>query len=208
MGLDQRRGRLENVKDADSSSKPCSRPWRSRKRYSAQLESVQNQARFRQQHLLLAKHTDEIAKGQNARRDVLGRHFFSPANVMNVRDRARGKAAPDALKSAVAVGAQDRKSAGGWSVCLRTVLSGKSHVAQRGSRRRSGCIEGCSCHAALVDAVVTSLGMRWGSSRWRSCAGLGTIGLALAKPTAASSRRSRMRRAKRPPLRPEDRQGY
>ena len=40
-------------------------------------------------------------------------HFFSPANVMKLCEIVRGaKTAPDALVTAVTIGAQDRQGAG------------------------------------------------------------------------------------------------
>ncbi len=66
--------------------------------------------------------------------DVLGMHFFSPANVMKLlRGGARQRTAPEALATAIAVGAQARQECRWWSASATV----SSAIACCGARREA-----------------------------------------------------------------------
>ena len=61
---------------------------------------------------------DEIAASTSRPQDVLGMHFFSPANIMKLLEVVRGaKTAPDALMTAMAIAKRIRKVAVVAGVC-------------------------------------------------------------------------------------------
>ena len=61
---------------------------------------------------------DEIAASTSRPQDVLGMHFFSPANIMKLLEVVRGaKTAPDALMTAMAIGKKIKKVAVVAGVC-------------------------------------------------------------------------------------------
>ena len=73
-----------------SSSRRCSRTWTSRRRCSRKLDAVAKPG------AILASNTstldvDEIALVTSAPEDVIGMHFFSPANVMKLLEVVRGE---------------------------------------------------------------------------------------------------------------------
>ena len=70
-------------------SRPCSRAWRSNTRFSSALDAVLKPG------AILASNTsalnlDEIAAFTGRPQDVIGLHFFSPANVMRLLEVVRG----------------------------------------------------------------------------------------------------------------------
>src|SRR6202042_3310160 len=76
---------------------------------------------------------DEIAKETKRPQDVLGMHFFSPANVMKLCEIVRAaKTAPDALTTAVAVARKIAKVPAVVGVCDGFV--GNRMLAQRGKQ--------------------------------------------------------------------------
>ena len=59
---------------------------------------------------------NEIAAVTKRPRDVIGMHFFCPANVMKLLETVRGeKTAPDVVATAMAARPQDREGAGSSS---------------------------------------------------------------------------------------------
>ena len=91
--------------------------WRSRRRFSGVS------TRSPSPGAILASNTsylnvDEIAASISRPQDVLGMHFFSPANIMKLLEIVRGaKTAPDALMTAMAVAKRIRKVAVVAGVC-------------------------------------------------------------------------------------------
>src|SRR3546814_18143252 len=79
---------------------------------------------------------DEIASVTNRPADVLGMHFFSPANVMKLVEVVRGaKTAADELATGMSIArtiGKDRKSVvSGKSVTVRVALSGRRTIKKK-----------------------------------------------------------------------------
>lgn len=112
---------------------------------------------------------DEIAKSTNRPQDVLGMHFFSPANVMKLCEIVRAdKTAPDALVTAVTVARKIAKVPTVVGVCDGFV--GNRMLAQRGKQAEKLLFEGAL--PQQVDAVVTKFGMPMGPFAMGDLAGL------------------------------------
>ncbi len=112
---------------------------------------------------------DEIARATKRPQDVLGTHFFSPANVMRLLEIVRGTAtAPDALATAVALGRRIGKVPVTVGVCY-------GFVGNRMLTRRSVEAERLLLEGALpqeVDAAVTGFGFPMGPFAMADMAGL------------------------------------
>ncbi|MCH8498518.1 MAG: 3-hydroxyacyl-CoA dehydrogenase [Marinobacter sp.] len=112
---------------------------------------------------------DEIAAATGRPADVVGMHFFSPANVMKLVENVRGKATSDEVKATVmAVSRQIGKV---------PVLVGNCHgfvgnriLHQRGHEATALVNEGTS--PAAVDKVLTDFGMPMGQFAMSDLAGL------------------------------------
>ena len=112
---------------------------------------------------------DEIAKITKRPQDVLGMHFFSPANVMKLCEIVRGaRTAPDALTTAVAATRKIAKVPVVVGVCDGFV--GNRMLAQRGKQLEKLLLEGAL--PQQVDAVVTKFGMTMGPFAMSDLAGL------------------------------------
>ncbi|WP_439396173.1 3-hydroxyacyl-CoA dehydrogenase NAD-binding domain-containing protein [Bradyrhizobium sp. PMVTL-01] len=112
---------------------------------------------------------DEIAKSTKRPQDVLGMHFFSPANVMKLCEIVRAdKTAPDALVTAVAIARKIAKVPVVVGVCDGFV--GNRMLAQRGKQSEKLLFEGAL--PQQVDAVVTKFGMPMGPFAMGDLAGL------------------------------------
>jgi 3-hydroxyacyl-CoA dehydrogenase len=112
---------------------------------------------------------DEIAKQTKRPQDVLGMHFFSPANVMKLCEIVRAKqTAPDALATAVAISRKIAKVPAVVGVCDGFV--GNRMLAQRGKQAEKLLFEGAL--PQQVDAVVTKFGMPMGPFAMGDLAGL------------------------------------
>ena len=112
---------------------------------------------------------DEIAKVTKRPQDVLGMHFFSPANVMKLCEIVRGaKTAPDALVTAVSTARKIAKVPAVVGVCDGFV--GNRMLAQRGKQSEKLLFEGAL--PQQVDAVVTKFGMPMGPFAMGDLAGL------------------------------------
>ncbi|MGY3294871.1 3-hydroxyacyl-CoA dehydrogenase [Bradyrhizobium sp. LM3.6] len=135
---------------------------------------------------------DEIAQSTKRPQDVLGMHFFSPANVMKLCEIVRAdKTAPDALVTAVSIARKIAKVPAVVGVCDGFV--GNRMLAQRGKQSEKLLFEGAL--PQQVDAVVTKFGMPMGPrSRWATSPA--SISAGAHARTAASSPRSRTRSAK------------
>jgi len=112
---------------------------------------------------------DEIAKSTKRPQDVLGMHFFSPANVMKLCEIVRAdKTAPDALVTAVSIARKIAKVPAVVGVCDGFV--GNRMLAQRGKQSEKLLFEGAL--PQQVDAVVTKFGMPMGPFAMGDLAGL------------------------------------
>ena len=112
---------------------------------------------------------NEIAAVTRRPQDVLGMHFFSPANVMKLCEIVRAeKTAPDALMTAVAIARRIAKVPAVVGVCDGFV--GNRMLAQRGKQAEKLLFEGAL--PQQVDAVVTKFGMPMGPFAMGDLAGL------------------------------------
>ena len=112
---------------------------------------------------------NEIAKMTKRPQDVLGMHFFSPANVMRLCEIVRAaKTAPDALLTAVATVRKIGKVPAVVGVCDGFV--GNRMLSQRSRQADKLLFEGAL--PQQVDAVVTKFGMPMGPFAMGDLAGL------------------------------------
>ena len=112
---------------------------------------------------------DEIARATARPQDVLGTHFFSPANVMRLLEVVRGAAtAPDALAAAVALGRRIGKVPVTVGVCYGFV--GNRMLARRSVEAERLLLEGALPQE--VDAAVTDFGFPMGPFAMADMAGL------------------------------------
>jgi 3-hydroxyacyl-CoA dehydrogenase len=130
--------------------------------------------RLAKPNALLATNTstldvDEIARATKRPQDVLGTHFFSPANVMRLLEIVRGAAtAPDALATAVALGRRLGKVPVTVGVCYGFV--GNRMLARRSVESERLLLEGALPQE--VDAAVTGFGFPMGPFAMADMAGL------------------------------------
>jgi 3-hydroxyacyl-CoA dehydrogenase len=133
-----------------------------------------NLDRLAKPNALLATNTstldvDEIARATNRPQDVLGTHFFSPANVMHLLEIVRGAAtAPDALATAVALGRRIGKVPATVGVCYGFV--GNRMLARRSVESERLLLEGALPQE--VDAAVAAFGFPMGPFAMADMAGL------------------------------------
>src|SRR4029077_19736439 len=112
---------------------------------------------------------DEIAGATSRPQDVLGMHFFSPANVMRLLEIVRGAAtAPDALATAVALGRRIGKVPVTVGVCYGFV--GNRMLARRSAETERLLLEGALPQE--VDAAVAAFGLPMGPFAMADMAGL------------------------------------
>jgi 3-hydroxyacyl-CoA dehydrogenase len=112
---------------------------------------------------------DEISRATKRPQDVLGTHFFSPANVMRLLEVVRGEAtAPDALVTAIALGRQIGKVPVTVGVCYGFV--GNRMLARRSVEAERLLLEGALPQE--VDAAVTEFGFPMGPFAMADMAGL------------------------------------
>ena len=103
MGLVTGKVGLEAAKDADLIIEAVFETMAIKKEVFGKLDAIAKPG------AILASNTsylniDEIASATKRPQDVLGMHFFSPANVMKLCEIVRGaKTAPDVLVTAVAI---------------------------------------------------------------------------------------------------------
>ena len=159
---------IENVRDADLVIEAVFETMAVKKEVFGQLD------KYAKPGAVLASNTsylniDEIAKETKRPQDVLGMHFFSPANVMKLCEIVRGaKTAPDALLTAVAISRRIAKVPAVVGVCDGFV--GNRMLAQRGKQSEKLLFEGAL--PQQVDAVVTKFGMPMGPFAMGDLAGL------------------------------------
>jgi 3-hydroxyacyl-CoA dehydrogenase len=112
---------------------------------------------------------DAIARATTRPQDVLGTHFFSPANVMRLLEIVRGAAtAPDALATTIALGRRLAKVPVTVGVCYGFV--GNRMLARRSVEAERLLLEGALPHE--VDAAVTGFGFPMGPFAMADMAGL------------------------------------
>ena len=112
---------------------------------------------------------DEIAAATTRPQDVLGMHFFSPANVMKLLEVVRGeKTAPDALATAMAIGKTIGKVAVVAGVCHGFI--GNRMLSQRQTPANQLLMEGAT--PQQIDKVHTDFGMPMGPFQMGDLAGL------------------------------------
>ena len=167
---------LENVKDADLVIEAVFETMAVKKEVFGQLD------KYAKPGAVLASNTsylniDEIAKETKRPQDVLGMHFFSPANVMKLLEVVKGaKTGADAIMTAMAVGRAIGKV---------PVLSGNcdGFIGNRMVAKRSAQAERLLQQGALpqqVDAALTHLGFPMGPLTTNDMSGL-DIGYAIRK---------------------------
>lgn len=112
---------------------------------------------------------DEIAAATSRPADVLGMHFFSPANVMKLLEVVRGKlTAPDVLKTAMEVGVKIGKVPVVSGVCDGFI--GNRMLSRRQQAANELLMEGAMPWE--VDKVLTDFGFPMGPFQMSDLAGL------------------------------------
>ena len=112
---------------------------------------------------------NEIAASTSRPGDVLGMHFFSPANVMKLLEVVRGdKTAPDVLATAMAIGKKIGKVAVVAGVCHGFI--GNRMLAPRQIEAQKLLLEGAT--PAQVDKVHVDFGMPMGPFQMSDLAGV------------------------------------
>jgi 3-hydroxyacyl-CoA dehydrogenase len=112
---------------------------------------------------------DEIAASTSRPQDVVGMHFFSPANVMKLLEVVRGdKTAPDVLATAMAIGKKIGKVAVVAGVCHGFI--GNRMLSTRQQPAMQLLMEGAT--PAQIDKVHTDFGMPMGPFQMSDLAGL------------------------------------
>jgi 3-hydroxyacyl-CoA dehydrogenase len=112
---------------------------------------------------------NEIAASTSRPQDVLGMHFFSPANVMKLLEVVRGdKTADDVLATAMAIGKKIGKVAVVAGVCHGFI--GNRMLSTRQMPAMQLLLEGAT--PAQIDKVHTDFGMPMGPFQMSDLAGL------------------------------------
>ncbi|MDB5500391.1 MAG: 3-hydroxyacyl-CoA dehydrogenase, partial [Tardiphaga sp.] len=159
---------LENVKDADLVIEAVFETMAIKKEVFTALDA------YAKPGAILASNTsyldiNQIAAVTKRPQDVLGMHFFSPANVMKLCEIVRAeKTAPDALVTAVAVARKIAKVPA--VVGVSDGFVGNRMLAARSKQSEKLLFEGAL--PQQVDAVVTKFGMPMGPFAMGDLAGL------------------------------------
>ncbi len=159
---------LENVKDADLIIEAVFETMAIKKEVFTALD------KYAKPGAVLASNTsylniNEIAAVTKRPQDVLGMHFFSPANVMKLCEIVRAeKTAPDALVTAVAIAKRIAKVPAVVGVCDGFV--GNRMLAQRGKQGEKLLYDGAL--PQQIDGVVTKFGLPMGPFSMGDLAGL------------------------------------
>ena len=142
--------------------------------HAGQEGAVRQDREDRQKGAVLATNTsylnvDEIAQVTHRVPDVLGMHFFSPANVMKLLEIVRGKdTAPDVLATAMAVGRKINKVPVVVGVCHGFV--GNRMLSARGIEAEKLLLEGALPQD--VDGALTEFGFPMGPFAMGDLAGI------------------------------------
>ena len=111
---------------------------------------------------------DQIAGFTKRPQDVIGLHFFSPANVMKLLEVVRGaKTAPDVLATAMALAKKIRKTAVVSGVCDGFI--GNRMINQYFAQSLQMLDEGAS--PQQIDAAIEKFGFAMGPFRMSDLAG-------------------------------------
>ncbi|MGX9391767.1 3-hydroxyacyl-CoA dehydrogenase NAD-binding domain-containing protein [Nitrobacteraceae bacterium UC4446_H13] len=159
---------LEHVKDADLIIEAVFETMAIKKEVFTALD------KYAKPGAVLASNTsylniNEIAAVTKRPQDVLGMHFFSPANVMKLCEIVRAeKTAPDALVTAVAIAKRIAKVPAVVGVCDGFV--GNRMLAQRGKQGEKLLYDGAL--PQQIDGVVTKFGLPMGPFSMGDLAGL------------------------------------
>lgn len=159
---------LENVKDADLIIEAVFETMAIKKEVFTALD------KYAKPGAVLASNTsylniNEIAAVTKRPQDVLGMHFFSPANVMKLCEIVRAeKTAPDVLVTAVAIAKRIAKVPAVVGVCDGFV--GNRMLAQRGKQGEKLLYDGAL--PQQIDGVVTKFGLPMGPFSMGDLAGL------------------------------------
>jgi 3-hydroxyacyl-CoA dehydrogenase len=159
---------LEHAKDADIVIEAVFEEMALKKQIFGELDRICKPG------AVLASNTsyldiNEIAASTKRPGDVLGMHFFSPANVMRLLENVRGaKTSPDVLATAMAVGRKIGKVPVMVGVCHGFV--GNRMLAQRSRQCEKILLEGALPYE--VDAVVLEYGFPMGPFAMGDLAGL------------------------------------
>ena len=120
---------------------------------------------------------DKIASFTKRPQDVVGMHFFSPANVMKLLEVVRGKAtAKDVLATVMAIGKKIKKTAVVSGVCDGFI--GNRMIEQYS--RQAGFLLDEGCSPQQVDKAIEKFGFAMGPFRMGDLAG-NDIGWAIRK---------------------------
>ena len=112
---------------------------------------------------------DEIASATSRPQDVIGMHFFSPANVMKLLEVVRGaKTVPDVLATVMALAKPIGKVAVVSGVCPGFI--GNRMLSQRGGPANQMLMEGVA--PERIDKVLTDFGMPMGVYQMSDLAGV------------------------------------
>ena len=112
---------------------------------------------------------DAIASATNRPQDVLGLHFFSPANVMKLLEIVRGeKTADDVLATSMAIGKKIGKVCALSRVCYGFI--GNRMLAGYGREAQMLLMDGCT--PKQVDSALENFGMAMGPLAMGDLAGL------------------------------------
>jgi 3-hydroxyacyl-CoA dehydrogenase len=112
---------------------------------------------------------DALAEASGRPADVVGMHFFSPANVMRLLEVVRGaKTAPDVLATVMQLARTIRKVAVVSGVCYGFIGNRMAEVDMREAEFL--LMEGAS--PAQIDGAVEALGMAMGPCRMLDMAGI------------------------------------
>ena len=112
---------------------------------------------------------DAIAAATGRPEDVVGMHFFSPANVMKLLEVVRGdRTADDALATAMAIGKKIGKVCALSGVCYGFI--GNRMLGGYGREAQMLLLDGCT--PAQVDSALEKFGMAMGPLAMGDLAGL------------------------------------
>lgn len=112
---------------------------------------------------------DQIAAASGRAADVLGTHFFSPANVMRLLEVVRGaQTAPDALATVMQLAKRIGKVAAVSGVCYGFIGNRMAEVYMREAEFL--LLEGAT--PAQIDGAIESLGLAMGPCRMLDMAGI------------------------------------
>ena len=126
---------------------------------------------------------DKIAAFTQRPADVLGLHFFSPANVMRLLEVVRGaQTAPDVLATSMAIAKKIKKIAVVSGVCDGFI--GNRMLARYGAAAQG--LLNAGALPAMIDGALQTFGMAMGPFRMGDLAGL-DIGWATRKRKAAEA---------------------